>query len=202
MSEDRRGNSGQAPPNTSSTSNTGALSQVVPVRIAGHEYKIRSSGDPAQLQQIAGYVDRAMKQVRERTGTVDTLDVAVLTCLNLGREVLSLRERGEEQSAGASVDALQLRSLIERVEAVVAVGSASLSATGLETGIETGPETGPQAGAEPAEEEVEVARTLELPSVEALRDRNGPAHSGADSGENQGLAESRVAAGGRRDRAS
>ena len=109
MSEDRRRNPGAASPNTSKS---GAGSQVVPVRIAGHEYKIRSSGDPAQLQQIGGYVDRAMKRVRDRTGTVDTLDVAVLTCLNLGREILALRQRGEGQNAGASVDALQLRSLI------------------------------------------------------------------------------------------
>ena len=64
----------------------------VAVRIAGHEYKIRSDGDVDALREIASYVDRAMARVRERTGTVDTLDVAVLTCLNLAREIMARHE--------------------------------------------------------------------------------------------------------------
>ena len=63
----------------------------VAVWIAGHEYRIRSDGDDEGLIRIAGYVDRAMQRVRERTGTVDSLDVAVLTCLNLAREILELK---------------------------------------------------------------------------------------------------------------
>ncbi len=206
MNEDRRGTPGATSPNAAdsshnsgpnsasssasiSNSSSRAASQVVPVRIAGHEYKIRSSGDSTQLQQIAGYVDRAMKRVRERTGTVDSLDVAVLTCLNLGREILALRERGEGQDAATSVDASQLRSLIERVEAVVTIEPESASPSAAE-------------GQSGAEAEPALARTLELPSVEALRDRNASADAGSVSGEGEGLVESRVAAGGRRDRAS
>lgn len=207
MSEDRRGQPPTNTSNTSSTSNTSNASgasggvQVVPVRVAGHEYKIRSSGDPEQLQQIAGYVDRAMKRVRERTGTVDTLDVAVLTCLNLGREILGLRERGEE-SAGAAVDPTQLRSLIERVEAIVSVERAT---------SDVAPDS--EDASAPAQHEDGAARTLELPSVEALRDRQAQATGqyhgenettadGAESEAEEGLEQSRIAAGGRRDRAS
>ena len=65
---------------------------VVDVRIAGHDYKIRTETDADLIREIAGYVDRAMNKVRDRTGTVDTLDVAVLTCLNLAREILTLRD--------------------------------------------------------------------------------------------------------------
>ena len=72
----------------------------VAVRIAGHEYKIRSDGDVDGLREIASYVDRAMARVRERTGTVDTLDVAVLTCLNLAREIKALHE--EQVPAGST----------------------------------------------------------------------------------------------------
>ena len=74
--------------------------RAVAVQIAGHEYKIRSDGDEEGVVRIAGYVDQAMQRVRERTGTVDSLDVAVLTCLNLAREILSIH--GAIHGAGAS----------------------------------------------------------------------------------------------------
>ena len=92
----------------------------VAVRIAGQDYKIRSDGDEEALVRIAGYVDRAMQHVRERTGTVDSLDVAVLTCLNLSREILALHEH---RSSGIADE--KLRILIERVES--AVGTSELA---------------------------------------------------------------------------
>ena len=113
----------------------------VAVRIAGHEYKIRSGGDAEALREIASYVDRAMAQVRERTGTVDTIDVAVLTCLNLAREIISLHE-DRVPSGATAVDGDQLRSLIERVES--SLGQASLvSAAEEATGAERGEPSGP-----------------------------------------------------------
>lgn len=152
-------------------------SSVVAVRIAGHEYKIRSDGDPDGLREIAGYVDRAMDRVRERTGTVDTFDVAVLTCLNLAREILTLRQaRTPEGSTAIEDDKLQ--SLIEQVEAVLRVKPA----------VDEAPPTGHEG-------DVGVVTTLELPSVESLREGDGAQDSeGAP-------VEPRVAAGGR-DRAS
>lgn len=74
----------------------------VAVRIAGHEYKILTDGDGGSLRQIAADVDRAMKRVRDRTGTVDTLDVAVLTCLNLAREIIDLRDQSNVNSRACS----------------------------------------------------------------------------------------------------
>lgn len=191
MSSDGAGKASSIPPDRAAQKTSGAAVQVVPVRIAGHEYKIRSSGDPEQLQLIAGYVDRAMKRVRERTGTVDSLDVAVLTCLNLSREILALRERGGEQTAGESVDLLQLRNLIERVESAV-------------TGSGKAPPVGASVSVPTTEPEAQRGRTLELPSVEALRDREASAAGGNAPGTNvsEGISASRIAVGGRRDRAS
>jgi len=151
-------------------------SSVVAVRIAGHEYKIRSDGDPDGLREIAGYVDRAMARVRERTGTVDTFDVAVLTCLNLAREILTLREARTPEGSTAIEDD-KLKSLIEQVEAVLQVKPV----------VDEAPQSGDERDA--------GVTTLELPSVESLRE-------GDDAHDSEGApAEPRVAAGGR-DRAS
>ncbi len=153
----------------------------VAVRIAGHEYKIRSDGDDDALVRIAGYVDRAMQRVRERTGTVDSLDVAVLTCLNLSREILALHEH---RSGGIPDE--KLRVLIERVESVVG-SSERADLLGAVQAVEAdGGSVGEQ-----------TQRTLELPSVEALRERM-PTASAAVEVESHDLApQVRVAVGGR-----
>ena len=162
----------------------------VVVNIAGHEYRIRSDGDPDALREIAGYVDRAMARVREKTGTVDTLDVAVLTSLNLAREILTLREARAPQGSTA-VDGAKLRDLIRRVE----------TASGLEK-LEIADESVPgMHDAGTAEETSQSSRTLELPSVEALRDRAAAAEHPGDSGLSSEVEEPRAASGGR-DRAS
>ena len=155
----------------------------VAVRIAGHEYKILTDGDGDSLRQIAADVDRAMKRVRDRTGTVDTLDVAVLTCLNLAREIIDLRN----QSTAAASDS-RLRELIDRVEALLPNREETATQSGT-VGEDVSQEAGRGAG----------ARTLDLPSVEALRDRTSAAKD--NEAEAADAPMPRVASGGR-DRAS
>ncbi len=172
----------------------------VAVRIAGHEYKIRSDGDPEALREIATYVDRAMVRVRDRTGTVDTLDVSVLTCLNLAREILALRE--ERTPAGSTaVDEDKLRSLIERVETTLGQVSETSSADLEESDVALASTAGTEGQGE-RNDSGSSTRTLELPSVEALRDRAAARGETDDTSvATEELPEALVAAGGR-DRAS
>jgi cell division protein ZapA (FtsZ GTPase activity inhibitor) len=163
----------------------------VAVKIAGHEYKIRSDADPDSLRQLASYVDRAMQRVREGTRTVDSLDVAMLTCLNLAREIMSLREGGVAND--------QLRALIERVESAVEV-AAGEGQTSESDAVEAPLAESSEESSQVVERE--PARTLELPSVESLRERSAEATAGdLDLPGEESVPEARVAAGGR-DRAS
>lgn len=170
----------------------------VAVRIAGHNYKILSDGDPDSLQQVARYVDLAMNRVRERTGTVDTLDISVLTCINLAREIIALREQKDETVADN-----RMRSLIERIETVVAgVPSSSTAAVHADAEGAEGAEVAAAKGGQPVSahdsEGVESARTLDLPSVESLRDRTSAASgaSGKEAAE-ESMPEARAASSGR-----
>lgn len=152
----------------------------VSVRIAGHDYKIRSDGDDAGLVRIAGYVDRAMQQVGKRTGTVDSLDVAVLTCLNLAREILALHA---QPSNGVSEE--KLRGLIERVESALP-GSSRSDQVEASADVATG---GVRTDSRP--------RTLELPSVEDLRDRMPATFAENSSTSPEPVVPARAVAGGR-----
>ena len=93
--------------------------KILVVKIRGQEFRIRSDEDPAVLQQVAAYVDETMASVEKRTGTVDSLDVSMLTSLNLAREALEARESGRR---GALSDQ-RLRSLIELAESALAPAS-------------------------------------------------------------------------------
>jgi cell division protein ZapA len=64
----------------------------VTVRLRGREFRIRGDEDEASLQRVANHLDETMARLEERTGRVDSLDVALLTALNLAREVIELRE--------------------------------------------------------------------------------------------------------------
>jgi cell division protein ZapA (FtsZ GTPase activity inhibitor) len=87
--------------------------RTVVVRIRGQDFRIRSDEPAEQLQRIAQTVDETMSRVEKRTGAVDSYDVAMLTALNLAREVVG-------NGAGArAVDDSRLRSLIELAESAI-----------------------------------------------------------------------------------
>jgi len=92
----------------------------IAVRIRGQEFRVRSDDDEASLQRVAGYLDETMARVEEKTGTVDSLSVAMLTALNLAREVVELSE-GRKEFGG---DPKRLRSLIELAESALEVRTA------------------------------------------------------------------------------
>jgi len=87
----------------------------VAVRILGHEYRVRTDSEPAEMQRVAALVEETLARLRDRTGTVDSLDLAVMAALNLARDLLA--ERAVRRSDGESAD--RLRSLTDRVEAAL-----------------------------------------------------------------------------------
>jgi cell division protein ZapA (FtsZ GTPase activity inhibitor) len=87
--------------------------RTVSVRIRGQDFRIRSDESPEQLARIARTVDETMERVETRTGAVDSYDVAMLTALNLAREIVGF------QAKPRAVDSSRLRSLIELAESAI-----------------------------------------------------------------------------------
>src|SRR5262245_24208369 len=61
-------------------------SHLIQVEIYGQSYNLRGEGDSTYLQELAGFVDRRMREVGEATATVDSLKVAILAALNIADE--------------------------------------------------------------------------------------------------------------------
>ena len=103
---------------------------VVSVQISGQEYRIRTDAEPDSLHRVAGLVDAAMNQVAARTGTVDTLDVAVLTSLNLGRELVALREKSEVAGAVQAAEAFEAAGEQQRLRDLIGLAESALEGRG------------------------------------------------------------------------
>lgn len=86
--------------------------RLVSVRILGHEYRIRTDSDPAGLARVAALVDETMGRLRERTGVIDSLDLAIMAALNLARDLVAERESSE----GFAAHDERVRALTDRVE--------------------------------------------------------------------------------------
>ena len=90
-----------------------ATPSSVSVRLRGREFRIRGEEDSKQLQRVAGYLEETMARVEEKTRAVDSLDVAMLTALNLAREVVDSRD---QRSVSTGANPRRLRALIELAE--------------------------------------------------------------------------------------
>ena len=92
----------------------------VPVRIQGQDYRIRSDAPADLVKRAAALVDETMARVRERTGTADSQDVAVLAALNIAHRLVAEREGPPD---GKWLTAEDFRPLIDLVESELAAGA-------------------------------------------------------------------------------
>lgn len=97
--------------------------RAVTVRIRGQEFRILAEEGDESLMRVAGYLDETMSMVERKTGTVDSLDLALLSALNLARELVELREGGAVRGA-PGVDPGRLEALIELAESALEPASA------------------------------------------------------------------------------
>jgi cell division protein ZapA len=68
---------------------------AIRVEIYDQEYSMRGDLDPEYIQRLAKFLDARMRSVAERTRTVDSLRVAVLTALNIADEYHQLKSKYE-----------------------------------------------------------------------------------------------------------
>ena len=89
----------------------------VRVNIYGEEYTIRSEGDEEYIRQVAGYVDRKMREIAERAPNKSHARVAILAALNITDEYFA--ERSKEKKG--------LQNLEERASSIISLLDEKLS---------------------------------------------------------------------------
>jgi cell division protein ZapA (FtsZ GTPase activity inhibitor) len=97
--------------------------RTVPVTIQGKQYRIRAEADEESIERAASLLDETMEKVRARSGSADSVDVAVLAALNLAN-LLTVERASAGSGAGTEQRVLELIRLVES-----AVGDANPAAS-------------------------------------------------------------------------
>ena len=83
-------------------------SRAVKMRILDKEVQLSCRpGDEDALAQAAAYIDRSMRELRQRNATSTTEKIAIVTAINTANELLRARnEQVDENSIGGRLDKL------------------------------------------------------------------------------------------------
>ena len=66
------------------------------IEIFGQRLGVRTDGDVERLERVARFVDERMREVADRSSSVDTVKIAVLTALNIADELYCERESKQD----------------------------------------------------------------------------------------------------------
>lgn len=76
---------------------SGELTESVKVRLFGREYNIRGQGNRKYVQRIADFINQRADEIQRQTKVVSTIDLVILTLLNVTDEMFQYR-RAKEQT--------------------------------------------------------------------------------------------------------
>lgn len=78
---------------------------MVRVRLFGREYGIKGHGNVQYVQRLADYINEKAETIKRHSGVVSTMDLAILTLLNIADEKFQekrLQERNRSHDEGVS----------------------------------------------------------------------------------------------------
>ena len=68
------------------------------IQIFGKTYNLKSSSDKVETEEVAVYVDSKMRELAEMSSKTPTLDLAMLTALNIAQELMELKKQTDAQN--------------------------------------------------------------------------------------------------------
>ena len=86
------------------------------VKVFNQSFSVKSEEDEAYVRQVASYVDQKIREVGERSPSISSLNVALLTAMNIADDLL---KTGREREAKNKKLAKQVKSLIEFVSSQI-----------------------------------------------------------------------------------
>jgi len=87
--------------------------RLVEIKVFGQMYTVKSDAEEDHVQEVARYVNEKMEEVLKKTKSVSTLNVAILTALNIADDLL--REKEKRLALVREVEA-KSRDLAEKID--------------------------------------------------------------------------------------
>jgi cell division protein ZapA len=67
--------------------------RLVEIKVFGQTYTVKTDAEEGYIQEVAKYVNEKMDEVLKKTKSVSTLNVAILTALNIADDLLREKEK-------------------------------------------------------------------------------------------------------------
>jgi cell division protein ZapA len=87
--------------------------RYVEIKVFGQTYTVKTDEEEVYIQRVAQYVNEKMEEVLKKTRSVSTMNVAILTALNIADDLL--RERDKREALVKEVE-VKSRNLVEKIE--------------------------------------------------------------------------------------
>jgi cell division protein ZapA len=87
--------------------------RLVEIKVFGQTYTVKTDAEEDYIQEVAKYVNEKMEEVLKKTKSVSTLNVAILTALNIADDLL--REK-EKRAALLREVGTKSKDLVEKID--------------------------------------------------------------------------------------
>ncbi len=67
--------------------------RLVEIKVFGQTYTVKTDAEEDYIQEVAKYVNEKIEEVLKKTKSVSTLNVAILTALNIADDLLREKEK-------------------------------------------------------------------------------------------------------------
>jgi cell division protein ZapA len=67
--------------------------RLVEIKVFGQTYTVKTDAEEEHVKEIARYVNEKMEEVLKKTKSVSTMNVAILTALNIADDLLKEKEK-------------------------------------------------------------------------------------------------------------
>ncbi len=87
--------------------------RLIEITVFGQTFSVKTDAEEAHVQAVAQYVNEKMEEILRKTRSVSTLNVAILTALNIADDLLK-----EKEQRKALLREVEIRSkdLVERID--------------------------------------------------------------------------------------
>ncbi len=87
--------------------------RLVEIKVFGQTYTVKTDAEEDYIQEVAKYVNEKMEEILKKTKSVSTLNVAILTALNIADDLL--REKEKRTALLREVGA-KSKELVEKID--------------------------------------------------------------------------------------
>jgi len=101
---------------TTSTPTRNDPKNVVQVQILGQQLSIRGEADQGYILDVAGYVDRKMREITEKLPVASLSKVAILASLNIADELFKERASKERDGASLTDRTARLHAVLDQLD--------------------------------------------------------------------------------------